>query len=300
MAQQFGLDVRVQDAEQLRAGGFGGLLAVGAGSSRPPCLIEVRHRADSGPLVGLAGKGITFDSGGLLLKTKPEMADMRSDMAGAATMLATIRAAAQLDCPIGVIAVVPAAENMPSGNAYRPGDVIRHRGGLTSEVIDTDAEGRVVLADAIAYLAEQNPDVIVDAATLTYDVIRALGDQIAGVLGNSPEVVRALIASGAAVGEPLWELPLWQGYRRNIESPVADLRNDGGPYADAIHAALFLAEFAKGTPWAHLDIAGTAYVEESSRSGAPAATGTRAPGATGATGTGVRTLVHWLMHQRVH
>jgi leucyl aminopeptidase len=179
---------------------------------------------------------------------------------------------------------VPAAENMPSGRAYRPGDVIRHRGGIASEVIDTDAEGRIVLADALAYLAEQRPDAIIDAATLTYDVIRALGDQITGVLGTDRALVAELIAAGAAAAEPLWEPPLWAGYRRNIDSPVADVRNDGGPYADAIHAGLFLAEFTDGVPWVHLDIAGTAYLEHAD-SLLPA----------GATGTGVRTLTRWLM-----
>jgi leucyl aminopeptidase len=284
MGERSGLEIRVHDAAALRDGGFGGILAVGAGSANPPCLIEARHHGTDGRVVGLAGKGITFDSGGLLLKNKDAMADMRTDMAGAATMLATAQAAARLGCPTGVLAVVPAAENMPSGHAYRPGDVIRHRGGITSEVIDTDAEGRIVLADALAYLAEQAPDAIIDAATLTYDVIRALGDQISGILGTDRALVDGLIAAGSAVSEPLWELPLWAGYRRNIDSPVADLRNEGGPYADAIHAGLFLAEFTKSVPWAHLDIAGTAYFEHAN-GGRPA----------GATGTGVRTLTRWLM-----
>ena len=284
MGAEYGLQVRVHDVDELRAGGFGGILAVGGGSVNPPCLIEVRHPGTNGRVVGLAGKGITFDSGGLLLKTKQAMADMRSDMAGAATMLAVAQAAARLGCATGVIAVSAAAENMPSGGSYRPGDIIRHRGGLTSEVLDTDAEGRITLADALAYLSEQRPDVLVDAATLTYDVICALGNQIGGILGTDPALVRALVDAGARAGEPLWELPLWAGYRRNIESKVADLRNDGGSYADAIHAALFLGEFTKGIPWAHLDIAGTAFLERDGHDG-PA----------GATGVGVRTLVRWLM-----
>jgi len=285
MAGRSGLEFRVRDADALRKEGFGGILAVGGGSANPPCLIEVRHAGTNGRVVGLAGKGITFDAGGLQLKTKAAMADMRSDMAGAATMLATARAAAELGCPTGVLAVVPAAENMPSDRAYRPGDVIRHYGGITSEVLDTDAEGRIVLADALAYLAQQTPHAIVDAATLTYDVIRALGDQITGILGSDRSLVADLIAAGSAVGEPMWELPLWAGYRRNIDSPVADVRNEGGPFADAIHAGLFLAEFTNGLPWAHLDIAGTAYLEQADN---------RRP--AGATGTGVRTLVKWLMN----
>jgi leucyl aminopeptidase len=284
MSEEVGLSMRVHELADLRRGGFGGILAVGAGSTNPPCLIEARYPGRDGRMVGLVGKGITFDAGGLQLKSKTGMADMKTDMAGGAAMLATVRAAALLDCPTGVLAIVPAAENLPGGHAYRPSDVVRHRGGTTSEVVDTDAEGRLVLADALAYLAEQEPDAIVDAATLTYDVVHALGDQISGILGSDRALVADLIAAGAAVGEPFWELPLWAGYRRNIDSPVADLRNDGGSYADAIHAGLFLAEFTGGLPWAHLDIAGTAYDERPDDH-------MRA----GATGVGVRTLVHWLM-----
>ncbi len=283
MGERYGLAVRVHDVDALRTGGFGGILAVGGGSSNPPCLVEARHLGSTGRFVALVGKGITFDAGGLQLKGKQAMMDMRTDMAGAATMLAVTQAAARLDCPVGVLAVAPLAENMPSGSAYRPGDIIRHRGGLTSEVMDTDAEGRIVLADALAYVTEHEPAAIVDAATLTYDVIRALGDQIGGVLGSDTALVAKLIEAGTAVGEPLWQLPLWAGYRRNIDSPVADLRNQGGAYGDAIHAALFLAEFCKGVPWAHLDIAGTAH-RSLAEPDLPA----------GATGTGIRTVLHWL------
>jgi leucyl aminopeptidase len=288
MSSSAGLDARIRYADELREQGFCGILAVGGGSASQPCLIEVRHPGTSGTTIGLAGKGITFDSGGLFLKSGPAMADMKSDMAGAATMLATARAAAMLGCPTGVLAVAPAAENMPSGYSYRPGDIIRHRGGRTSEVSDTDAEGRVVLADALAYLAEQRPAAIVDAATLTYDVIKALGDQIGGVLGTDDTLVAEIIAAGRHTGEPWWQLPLWRGYRANIDSPVADVRNDGGPFADAIHAALFLAEFTADVPWAHLDIAGTAFRERDTQYG-PA----------GATGAGIRTLVHWLRTRTV-
>jgi leucyl aminopeptidase len=283
MGAEAGLEVRVRPAAELREQGFGGILAVGGGSANPPCLIEATHRGAGQAMVGLAGKGITFDAGGLFIKTGTQMLDMKSDMAGAATMLATARAAALLGLPAGVHAVAPAAENLPSGTSYKPGDVITHYGGLTSEVADTDSEGRVVLADTLAYLAGQRPAAIVDAATLTYSVIQALGDQVAGILGDDDNLVANIVAAGQAVGEPWWRLPLWRDYRRNIDSPVADVRNDGGGPPDVIHAALFLAEFTGDVPWAHLDIAGTAYRERDSHLG-PA----------GATGAGIRTLVRWL------
>jgi len=278
-----GLTVVVKEPAQLRREGFGGLLAVGAGSANPPCLIEMTHPGRAGQWITLVGKGITFDSGGLQVKRKHDMVDMRSDMAGAAAVLAAVKAVADLDCPHSVRAVAAVAENMSGSHAYRPGDVITHRGGKTSEVIDTDAEGRLVLADALAYAAESRPDAIVDVATLTYDVIRALGDQVGGILGTDRGLVDTLLRHARRAGEPLWELPLWRGYRHNIKSKVADLRNDGGPYADAIHAALFLAEFTAGVPWAHIDIAGTAFVDEQGRAD------------FGSTGVGVRTLARWLM-----
>jgi leucyl aminopeptidase len=283
VARTAGLEVVVKEREQLRREGFGGLLAVGAGSAHPPCLIELTHPGRGGQRVALVGKGITFDSGGLQVKGKHDMVDMRSDMAGAATVLATVRAAGELDCAHTVRAIAAVAENMSGSHAYRPGDVITHRGGKTSEVIDTDAEGRLVLADALAYAAESHPDALVDVATLTYDVIRALGDQLGGILGTDRDLVDTLLRQARLAGEPLWELPLWPGYRHNIRSRVADVRNDGGPYADAIHAALFLAEFTAGMPWAHLDIAGTAFVDELERDD------------FGSTGVGVRTLTQWLM-----
>jgi leucyl aminopeptidase len=283
MGAEAGLEVRVRDAAELREQGFNGILAVGGGSANPPCLIEARHAGAGAVTVGLAGKGITFDAGGLFIKTGAQMLDMKSDMAGAATMLATARAAARLGLPAGVHVVAAAAENLPSGTSYKPGDIITHYGGHTSEVGDTDAEGRVVLADALAYLAEQRPAAIVDAATLTYSVIQGLGDEIGGILGTGDELIAGIIAAGQAAGEPWWRLPLWRGYRRAIESPVADVRNDGGGPPDVIHAALFLAEFTGEVPWAHLDIAGTAYREHDS-----------VLGPAGATGAGIRTLVGWL------
>ncbi|MFD9589641.1 leucyl aminopeptidase [Streptomyces sp. NPDC059980] len=283
-AAEHGLKVRVLTKKALRAGGYGGILGVGGGSDNPPRLIEVRYAGTNGRTVGLVGKGITFDAGGLGIKSGHGMADMRSDMCGGAAMLATAIAAARLGLPTGVVAVVPAAENLPSGSAYKPGDVLKHRNGKSSEITDTDAEGRVVLADALAHTVELDPELVIDAATLTYAVMHALGDEITGILGNDRELVAGLVATGEECGEPAWELPLYRGYARNIASPVATVRNDGGSeHADAIHAALFLEEFTGDVPWAHLDIAGTAFHTKS---------GDLHP--AGATGTGIRTLVRYL------
>lgn len=278
-----GLEVTVLDDEALRAGGFGGIVGVGAASANPPCLIEVTYRGEGRKRVGLAGKGITFDSGGLDIKGQKAMAEMKCDMAGGATMLAVVQAAARLELPVGVTAVVPAAENMVSGHATRPGDVLRHRNGRTTEVIDTDCEGRLVLADALAYLAESAPDVLIDAATLTYSVMHALGEDITGVLGSDRALTAELIEAGERTGEPMWELPLWRPYAKRLESQIADSRNDGGAHADAIIAALFLEPFTAGLPWAHLDFATTAYLD-----------GATDLGPAGATGAMVRTLVSYL------
>ncbi|WP_326820763.1 leucyl aminopeptidase [Streptosporangium sp. NBC_01756] len=279
-----GLGVRVLDADALREGGFGGILGVGAASVNPPCLIEVSYSGDgTGGTVGLAGKGITFDSGGLAIKGLGAMSTMKCDMAGGATMLAAVQAAARLRLPVGVTAVVPAAENMVSGSATRPGDVLTHRNGRTTEVTDTDSEGRLVLADALAYLAESSPDVLIDAATLTYSVMHALGEDITGVIGSDRKLVGELIAAGARAGEPMWELPLWEPYAGRLASAVADAKNEGGSLADATIAALFLRPFTAGLPWAHLDFATTAYLDKATDLG-PA----------GATGAMVRTLIGYL------
>ncbi len=288
MAEEAGLEVKVWDEEDLRRGGFGGILGVGAGSANPPRLIELRYRgaAASEPPIALTGKGVSFDSGGLSIKDAKNMEWMKADMAGAAAVLAAMKAVARLKPRVNVIAAVPTAENMPSGTAIRPGDVLRHRGGKTSEVLNTDAEGRLILADALAYLAEQRPRAIVDAATLTGACMVALGDQLWGVMGTDRALVRDLLAAGEAAGEPGWELPLWEDYRKQIESTVADVKNTGDRYGGAITAALFLKEFVGDTPWAHLDIAGPAFAEK--------------PGdlwGKGATGVPVRTIVGYVLRQ---
>jgi leucyl aminopeptidase len=211
---------------------------------------------------------------------------MKCDMGGAASILATMRVLALLKPKVNVIAAIPSSENMPSGSAQRPGDVIHHRGGKTSEVLNTDAEGRLILADALAYLVEQQPSCVIDTATLTGACMIALGEEIWGVMGNDRRLIRDVIAAGEAVGEPGWELPLWRRYREKIESPVADVKNIGDRWGGAITAALFLAEFVGDTPWCHLDVAGTAYWEKA---------GDYWP--KGATGVPVRTLIRYVLSQ---
>ena len=288
MAEEVGLEVKVWTEKELEEGGFGGILGVGRGSVNPPRLIELTYRgaAASQAPIALTGKGISFDSGGLSIKPADGMETMKCDMGGAASILATMRAIAELKPKLNVIAAIPSAENMPSGSATRPGDVLRHRGGKTSEVLNTDAEGRLVLADALAYLAEKEPKVIIDTATLTGACMVALGTDVWGVLSNDRALARELVGAGEAAGEPGWELPLHRPYRKLIDSEVADIKNIGKRYGGAITAALFLSEFVGDTPWAHIDIAGPAFAEKA---------GDYVP--KGGTGVPVRTLVRYVLTQ---
>jgi leucyl aminopeptidase len=214
------------------------------------------------------------------------METMKCDMGGAASILAAMRAIALLKPKVNVIAAIPSSENMPSGSAIRPGDVLRHRNGKTSEVLNTDAEGRLVLADALAYLAEREPTVIIDTATLTGACMVALGEELWGAMGNDQRLVRDVLAAGDAAGEPGWELPLYQPYRRMIDSEVADIKNVGKRWGGAITAALFLREFVGDVPWVHIDIAGPAFAER---------VGDYWP--KGATGVPVRTLVRYVLSE---
>jgi leucyl aminopeptidase len=288
VAAASGLTARIWEPGELAAAGFGGLLAVGQGSARPPRLIELGYQpAGWTEHVVLAGKGITFDSGGLSLKPSDAMKPMKTDMAGGAAVIAAMSALARLGATVRVTGLVAAAENMPSGSAMRPGDIITHYGGRTTEVLNTDAEGRLVLADALAYAdAVLRPDVLLDIATLTGAARVALGSVIGALYATEDGLARALLAAAAQSGEPLWRMPLVDDYRDGLESPVADLANvphGGGPRAGSIQAALFLREFTGTRPWAHLDIAGAA------RSGAE--DGERPKGATG---FGTRLLLRWL------
>jgi leucyl aminopeptidase len=283
-----GLEVQVVDDKQLAARVFGGILGVGQGSSRPPRLVEAVYDGGGSTTVVLVGKGITFDSGGLSLKPNDSMVAMKTDMGGAAAVLGTLRAVADLQLPIKVVGLVAAAENMPSGAAQRPGDVLRQYGGRTVEVLNTDAEGRLVLADAIAYAdRELEPDVIVDVATLTGAMPVALGRRHAGLFASDDALAAQLEQASADSGERLWRMPLVEDYRVALDSAIADLRNIGNPkrklQGGSIIAALFLREFTGGRAWAHLDIAGPARSE-----------GDDDEISKGGTGYGVRLLTRWL------
>lgn len=286
LSKKAGLGVKVWSPTELAKGRFGGIIGVGQGSANSPRLVELTYkgaRATEAPIV-LIGKGITFDSGGLSIKDAKNMESMKMDKGGASAIMATMRAIASLKPKINVVAIVPFAENMPSGSAQRPGDVIHHRNGKTSEVLNTDAEGRLILADALALAVEKKPSAIIDAATLTGACMVALGKDVSGVFGNDKALVRDVLAAGEAEDEPSWELPLFKGYRKDIDSHVADIKNIGSPYGGAITAALFLKEFVGDTPWVHIDIAGPAW-------GDPA----NALGPKGATGVPVRTLVRFVL-----
>ena len=281
MAKAAGLVCKVWTKAELKKGGFGGILGVGAGSVHEPRLVELTYRgAGNAKPIAITGKGITFDSGGLSIKPSDGMETMKDDMSGAAATLAVMRALATLKPKVNVIAAIPFAENMPSGSAIRPGDVLHHRGGKTSEVLNTDAEGRLVLADALAYLAEKRPRVLIDSATLTGAAMVALGAEVWVVLGSDEGLIRDLLAAGESAGEPGWQLPLWEDYRRHIQSSVADVKNIGVRYGGAITAGLFLKEFTGDVPWAHLDVAGPAFVEGAASSEWLARGGTGSPART--------------------
>jgi leucyl aminopeptidase len=284
LAAERGLEVDTIEGEALARGGFGAVAAVGAGSGVPPRLVVLRHRPPGARVhVGLVGKGVTFDSGGLDLKRGKSIAGMKDDMAGAATVLGVLGAVASLAVPVAVTGVLPLVENMPGGAAMRPGDVIRAHNGTSIEITDTDAEGRLALADGLALAAESRPDAILDVATLTGSAVMGLGPACTAVLSNAPPLAAAVLEAAAVSGEPAVELPLLDDYRRFLDSEVADLRNASDEPGDAIQAALFLREFVAGLPWAHLDIAGPATATEA-----------RYHQPKGATGCMVRTLIELL------
>ncbi|BBH16717.1 hypothetical protein Back2_10040 [Nocardioides baekrokdamisoli] len=282
-----GVKVQVWDEGALAKEGFGGIVAVGAGSASPPRLIRLDYiptgASKKTPTVVLVGKGITFDTGGLNLKPGASMKTMKRDATGGAVVLAVMGALAAVGCPVRVVGLVAAAENAVSGSAMRPGDVLRHYGGRTTEVTNTDAEGRLVLADAMAYAADKiKPDVLVDIATLTGAIKVALGQQLGGLFATSDDLAAQFIAAGAASGEPLWRMPLADVYLDKLASTVADADNAPGG-AGAITAALFLKPFAGGIPWVHLDVAsvGDAPIDEYEWTAGP-------------TGFGARLLLEWL------
>ena len=291
VANEFGLTIDVLDEDRMEKEGMGSLLSVSRGSDEPAQLIVLKYTpADVSPsdgeLLAFVGKGVTFDSGGISLKPGENMELMKYDMTGGATVIGALRAIAQLKPSIPVLGVAPCTENLPSGKATKPGDVVRAMTGKTIEVINTDAEGRLILADAIAYAKKLGATRVVDLATLTGAVTIALGDVHAAILGTDQELIDEVIAAGKQVGEKFWQLPLDKEYSKQIKSDIADIKNVGGRKAGTITAAAFLKEFAEGVSWAHLDIAGTAWGDEA-----------KPYRAKGPTGIAVRTLINMVDRQ---
>jgi leucyl aminopeptidase len=288
LGQRIGAQVTVLGPEELRAQGFGGILAVGQGSAQEPrfVVVEYGQKRPRTPTICLVGKGITFDSGGISIKPPLNMDEMKSDMSGAAAVLGALHVVGELKLPLHVVGLIAAAENMPSGTAYKPGDIITTLSGKTVEVLNTDAEGRIVLADALYYAQSYQPDAIIDVATLTGAVMVALGHHASGLFGNDDGLASRLLEAGEATGERAWRLPLWDPYKEMVRSEIADIRNTGGSrFGAAITAAAFLANFVGDYPWAHLDIAGTAYSELAPK---------KAYASKGAIGVGVRLLTYAL------
>ncbi|HTP55161.1 MAG TPA: leucyl aminopeptidase [Thermoplasmata archaeon] len=292
LGKEFGLKVTVFDEKKLAEMGCGGILAVGLGSSHPPRMIVIEYPGGSrrGRTVAVVGKGITFDSGGISLKPGARMGEMKFDKSGAVATLGILRAAAALEIGPRVVGILCCAENLPSGTAYRPGDVVRTLSGKTIEVLNTDAEGRVVLSDGLAYAVQQyKPDEVIDIATLTGAQVVALGDDTAGFVANDDRLAQGILTASAATGEPFWRMPLTDFHRELVKSDIGDVRNSTEiPVAGMLTAAAFLETFVGTTPWAHLDIAGPAYTNPLTRKYQPAYQN------IGATGFAVRTVVRYL------
>ncbi len=282
VATEHDLDITVRRLNELVADGFGGIVSVGQASTYEPGLIDIRYVPEAPRArVALIGKGITFDTGGLSMKRPDQMMAMRMDKAGASVVLAVVEAVAALKLPVEVRGLLPIAENMVGPSATRPGDVVTARNGLTIQVMDTDFEGRVVMADAISFAGEENPDIIIDVATLTYQVAIALGNDIAGLFSNSDDLAQTLLDASSQVGEALWRLPLANEYLKQVVTSTGVKNHPESDVGRAITAALFLQEFAPaGIPWAHLDCTGPAWVGPAS--------------SDGATGFGVETLIEFL------
>ena len=279
LGKRYKMRCTVLEKKDMKAKKMGGLLGVNQGSAEAPKLVILEyHTSVKAETILLVGKGLTFDSGGISLKPGAGMQDMKYDMCGGAAVLSMMQAVGAEKPAVNVIAIVPSTDNMPGGSALKPGDIVRHYGGTTSEIINTDAEGRLILADALAYGIETfKPDCVVDLATLTGAVIVGLGHHRTGLLGNNQKLVDRLMAAGKTAGEPLWQLPLDEEYVKQIESDVADIKNTGGPAAGTITAAAYLQTFVGDTPWAHLDIAGTAwnFTKKTYIPKGPSGTGTR-------------------------
>jgi len=284
-----GLSCTVFDEKQMAAKGMGGVLAVGSGSVSPPRFIILKYSppgkaASSRPTIALVGKAITFDSGGISIKPADKMDEMKLDKTGGIAVLGTMKAAAEMRLPINIYGIIPAAENMPSGTSYRPGDIITTFSGKTVEILNTDAEGRMILCDALAYAVAQNCDVIIDIATLTGACRVALGKYMAGLMGNDERLMKQMQTAAEESGEKVWPLPSGDEYAEEMKSKIADLKNTGSRWGGACTAAAFLRQFAGNAKWAHLDIAGTEMFERAEYT------------AEGSSGFGVRLLTTYLMN----
>jgi len=284
MAGEFDLGCEVLERARMEELGMHSLLSVARGSHQPPKLISLSYRGGKSgekPIV-LVGKGVTFDTGGISLKPGAEMDEMKFDMCGAASVLGTMQAVARMKLPINLTVVVPATENMPGGNASRPGDIVTSMSGQTIEILNTDAEGRLILCDALTYAERFEPDTVIDVATLTGACVIALGGVATGLFANRDGLARELLAAGDEANDRAWHMPLWDDYQELLKSPFADMANIGGRWAGAVTAACFLSRFTKKFAWAHLDIAGTAWKSGTEK---------------GATGRPVPLLTHYLLHR---
>jgi leucyl aminopeptidase len=279
-----GLELKVLEVDDMRRLKMGALLAVARGSDEPAKMIVLRYTGGpkGGPMLALVGKGITFDSGGISIKPAQNMEMMKSDMGGGAAVVGAMLAIAELEPKINVIGIIPTTENMPSGHAIKPGDVVTGSGGKTIEIINTDAEGRLILSDGLTYAVKEGATHIVDIATLTGSIMRTLGPLAIGAFGNDPTLMDQVRRAADLAGERLWELPLWADYDGLMDSQIADLKNVSVPWAGATTAAIFLREFVDGKPWVHLDIAGSAWQDAPELKTVP----------SGPTGSGVRVMAH--------
>jgi leucyl aminopeptidase len=284
IAREHNMEVQVFEVNQAEAMGMGAFVAVAKGSQEPGKFITLEYNKDKGlDTIALVGKGITFDSGGISIKPSEKMERMKDDMSGAAAVLATMQVASKLQIPLHLVGIIPATENLPSGKAYKPGDILKTLSGQTVEVISTDAEGRLILSDALTYSLRYQPKGIIDLATLTGACVIALGDYVIGLFGNEESLLKRIEEASEKAGEKLWRLPLWDEYLEYLKSDVADFRNVGTRAAGAIIGAIFLSKFVGKIPWVHLDIAGPASIEKD-RPYIP----------RGGTGVGVRLLVQLL------
>ena len=277
IAKRHGHEVTVLDKAAIVREGMGALLAVAQGSAEEPRFIALEYKGGDGAPVVLVGKGVTFDTGGISIKPAQNMEDMKYDMSGAAAVLGTFEMLGRLKPPVHVVGIIPSTENMPSGTAVKPGDVITSLSGKTIEVINTDAEGRLILCDALTYARRYQPACVLDIATLTGAIVVALGHTATGVMGTDEWLIEEIRGAGERAGERVWPLPLWDEYRELMKSDIADVKNAGGRPAGSISAGWFLREFVDGFPWAHLDIAGTAYTdrEDATRVKGPTGIGVR-------------------------